>query len=148
MKKLYADIVFPELERQLRKEPRIIGNVRGLFEIKILSQGESRGTWYILLQAQDSVPTITTHRPTSILQQLEKNKSKHTLKTVKVEIEDRDMLKMITGGMNGIKAYTQKKLKISGDLELARKAEQIFVKAGGVKRVMTFIRENYPKSNL
>ena len=152
MNRLYADIVFPELERELKRNPGIIGNAEGLFEVKILDQGQPRGTWYILLRGrQGPPPSITTHRPT-IPQKLplatDNNAGEKFFKVVKVEIEDRDMLKLITGGMNGIKAYTQKKLKISGDLELARKLEQVFVKAGGVKRVMAFIRKNYPKSKL
>lgn len=50
--------------------------------------------------------------------------------------------------MNGIKAYTTKKLKIEGDLRLARSIERVFVRAGGVEKVMRFIRTKYPDSKL
>lgn len=175
---LYADILFPELEREFQRNPGIVGNTYGLLEVKILKQGSVRGHWYILFQGRSgNPPTITTHEPkiatgSTVSKQQPtprqlatkniplKSSSSSTnstssssttiaqMKRVKVELEDKDLLKMITGGMNGIKAYTQKRLKISGDLELAREIEKIFVKAGGVKKVMAYIRANYPQSKL
>lgn len=67
------------------------------------------------------------------------------LPKVLFEIDDKDLLKMITGGLNGIKAYTTKRLRIKGDLQLASDLEKLFVKAGGVEKVMNYVRMNTGK---
>jgi putative sterol carrier protein len=65
------------------------------------------------------------------------------LRKTSIEAEDKDMLKLITGGMSGIKAFTSKKIKIKGDLLLTQQAQELFVEAGGVKKVLGFIREKF-----
>ena len=46
-RKLYADILFPEINKELKKNPKVVGNTKGLFEIKILQKGEICGRWYV-----------------------------------------------------------------------------------------------------
>jgi hypothetical protein len=67
------------------------------------------------------------------------------LDLVSAEIEDRDLLKLVTGGLTGLAAINTKKLLIEGDLVLAKTVEDIFVKkAGGVQRAREFISSKYP----
>ncbi len=62
------------------------------------------------------------------------------LPTVELELDDRDLLNLISGGLTGIHAYTSGKLKVKGDLSLAQQLEQVFQKAGGVEKVMFFLK--------
>ena len=63
-----------------------------------------------------------------------------------VEIEDSDLLKMITGGLSGTQALATKKIKIVGDYELAQELGSLFLKAGGVEKTLEFLKK--PKSKL
>lgn len=46
------------------------------------------------------------------------------------------------GGMSGLQGITSGKLKITGDLIIASELSTIFVKAGGVKRVMQYLEKH------
>ncbi|CAO3597088.1 unnamed protein product [Absidia cylindrospora] len=64
--------------------------------------------------------------------------------TVKIRIEDSDLLNFITGGLTGIKGYVSRRIKIKGDLVLAQKLNILFDKAGGRERALDYIRKNEP----
>ena len=72
---------------------------------------------------------------------LEKPKVAQDTGIVVIEIEDRDLLKFLTGGLSGLQALASKKVYIHGDLELAKSLEDIVVKAGGVDKVFSFIKK-------
>ncbi len=63
-----------------------------------------------------------------------------SLPIVVLQLEDKDLLNFITGGLSGIKGYTEGKIKIVGDFEAARNLERMFVKAGGVEKSMNVIK--------
>lgn len=127
---MYADTIFPELEKELKRNPSIIGNTKGYFEILITNKKATK-KWYILLKGKQSSVSTTPLGFTP---------------NVKMEISDNDLLKIITGGLSGFAAFEGKKLKIEGDLILAQEVEDIFTKkAGGIKRVNEFIRKKYPE---
>ncbi|KAI3634030.1 hypothetical protein MIR68_007634 [Amoeboaphelidium protococcarum] len=134
-KPLYSSLLFPEIQKELERNDTIVANTKGVFVAKIMKHGKHVTTWFVVLQGYDSKPYISQKKPQN-LQQLK------DLPKVQFTIEDKDLLKMITGGMNGMQAMQQKKLKVKGDLSLAQSVEKIFVKAGGVEKVMKFIKEN------
>lgn len=41
--------------------------------------------------------------------------------------------------MTGLKAFSSNRVKIVGDMMLAKELEELFVKAGGVEKVMKFL---------
>ena len=135
---VYANIIFPLLHRELKqtKATLISSTTHGFFTIRIMKRGVHKVTWFVVLRGRDAEPFVGTQQPSA--------SSVEGLPTVEVAIEDKDLLKMITGGMNGIKAYTTKKVAIKGDMVLARQVEQLFVKAGGVQKVMKYMKQNYP----
>jgi hypothetical protein len=45
--------------------------------------------------------------------------------------------------MNVVKAVTAKRIKARGDLMVAQEATEIFNRAGGVEKVMEYIKDNY-----
>lgn len=47
----------------------------------------------------------------------------------------------LTGGLSGLQALASKKVYIHGDLELAKSLESIVVAAGGVDKVLSFIKK-------
>ncbi|CDS11298.1 hypothetical protein LRAMOSA03561 [Lichtheimia ramosa] len=136
LKQLASDLLMPELERQLQEDPSLIPNMKALFILTIVQKRKPMATWYCLLQGKGVMPVITDN------EDVIKNTMKRKVKVVKVEVEDKNMVNLLTGGMTGIKAYMTGKIKIKGDLLLAQQLEQVFEKANGRKRAMTFIMEN------
>ena len=62
-----------------------------------------------------------------------------TIPVVLIELDDQDIFKFITGGMHGLKAFAQGKIKIAGDLLLATELEEVFIKTGGVEKTKQFM---------
>ncbi|EGF76267.1 hypothetical protein BATDEDRAFT_92858 [Batrachochytrium dendrobatidis JAM81] len=136
-KSLHASLLFPEIARKLSDNPTLLGNLSGLFIVTVLKRGEKKDDWYLLFRGQDAKPLISQTRPS--LPQLKGNEK--PLPMVAVEIEDRDIYKFITGGMHGLKALTQNRVKIAGDLLLAQQLEEVFYKTGGVDQVRAFMEK-------
>ncbi|KAI8391733.1 uncharacterized protein BYT42DRAFT_592087 [Radiomyces spectabilis] len=111
---LISDLMLPELERQLAEDPSLWPNVKGN-ELK---------------------PLITAD------EELARGSAKGKVRTVKIQVEDNDLLNFITGGMTGVKAYMTGKIKVRGDLILAQRLEEVFEKAGGRDRALEFIKKN------
>ncbi|ORZ19794.1 hypothetical protein BCR42DRAFT_323146 [Absidia repens] len=114
---LVSDIVLPEVERQLLQDPALWPNVNG----------------------NEVQPIITSN--VNKVRGLAKKKK---IQTVKIRVEDSDLLNFITGGLTGIKAYVNRRIKIKGDLVLAQRLENLFEKAGGRERALEYIRNNEP----
>ncbi|KAJ8661137.1 hypothetical protein O0I10_002884 [Lichtheimia ornata] len=133
---LASDLLLPELERQLKEEPHLIPAVKGLFIVTVTKKKKAAAVWYILLQGKDTMPVITND------QEKAKDAAKTKVRTVKIQVEDTDLVNFITGGMTGVKAYMTGKIKVRGDLILAQKLEDIFEKAGGRDRAIAFIKQN------
>ncbi|CDH54307.1 hypothetical protein RO3G_13053 [Lichtheimia corymbifera JMRC:FSU:9682] len=136
LKQLASDLLMPELERQLQEDPSLIPNMKALFVLTIVKKRKPMATWYCLLQGKGVMPVITDN------EDVIKNTMKRKVKVVKVEVEDKNMVNLLTGGMTGVKAYMTGRIKVRGDLLLAQQLEQVFEKANGRKRALTFLREN------
>ncbi|GAA5798874.1 hypothetical protein HPULCUR_004281 [Helicostylum pulchrum] len=106
---LMADLMLPELERQLAEDDTLWPNVKG----------------YLLLQGNDIQPVITADQAKA------RAATRGKVRTVKIQIEDSDLLNFITGGLTGVKAYMVGRIKVRGDLVLAQRLEEVFEKAGG-----------------
>ncbi|ORE02268.1 hypothetical protein BCV72DRAFT_215604 [Rhizopus microsporus var. microsporus] len=109
---LIADILLPEIEKQLIQDDSLWPNIKGLY------------------------PIITTHKD------MVKRAKVFKVKTIKIQVEDHDLLNFITGGMTGVKAYMAGRIKVRGDLVLAQKLEEVFEKAGGRERAIEFMKNN------
>ena len=129
----YAEILFPELERELNANTHLMRNLRGYFVIHVLKQGKPFSTWYLVVNGPNTPVVCSRTKP----------KPATDMPTVSFTLEDKDLVNMASGGLNGIKAITEKKLQVQGDLQLAQQVETLFVKAGGKKRVMQYIRQHY-----
>ncbi|EIE88342.1 hypothetical protein RO3G_13053 [Rhizopus delemar RA 99-880] len=113
-KALIADLLLPEIERQLAKDDSIWPNIKG----------------------NTIQPIITTEK------EMIKRATKFKVKKVKIQVEDHDLLNFITGGMTGVKAYVAGRIKVRGDLVLAQRLEEVFEKAGGRERAIEFMKNN------
>ncbi|KAL1932607.1 hypothetical protein VTP01DRAFT_8285 [Rhizomucor pusillus] len=134
--KLAAELLLPELERQIRAEKDLWPNFKGLFILNITKKRKVVATWYLLLQGKDVMPLITDDEEKA------RNSAKGKVRTVKIQVDDSDLINLVTGGMTGIKAYMSGKIKVRGDLMLAQRLEEVFDKANGRERAMEFIRNN------
>ncbi|KAJ3271154.1 hypothetical protein HDV01_007012 [Terramyces sp. JEL0728] len=118
-KPTHASMLFPELQKELTQKPELVGNAEG----------------YLVFRGRDKPPTITQDAPP-----FPKGKSTRLPVTI-VEIEDRDIFKFITGGLPGLKALSENRIKIAGDIGFAMQLEEIFNKTGGVEKTREFIRK-------
>jgi putative sterol carrier protein len=59
-----------------------------------------------------------------------------------IELEDRDILKFVTGGLHGLKAFTENKIRIAGDITLAVQLEEVFRTTGGVEKAKEFLKNS------
>ncbi|SAL99536.1 hypothetical protein [Absidia glauca] len=136
---LLSDVILPEVERQLLQDPTLWPNIKGYFVVGVTKKKKPVTTWYILLQGNEIQPVITNNE--SKVRGVAKKKR---IQTVKIRVEDSDLLNFITGGLTGIKAYVSRRIKIKGDLMLAQRLETLFEKAGGRERALEYIRKNEP----
>ncbi|KAI8096102.1 hypothetical protein BDF21DRAFT_407465 [Thamnidium elegans] len=133
---LMADLMLPELERQLAEDDTLWPNVKGLYIITVTKKRKPTATWYLLLQGNDVQPVITADQAKA------RAATRGKVRTVKIQIEDSDLLNFITGGLTGVKAYMVGRIKVRGDLVLAQRLEEVFEKAGGKERALEFIKKN------
>ncbi|KAG2184241.1 hypothetical protein INT44_009256 [Umbelopsis vinacea] len=63
-------------------------------------------------------------------------------RTVRITIDDSDLVNFVTGGLTGVRAYMSGKIKVRGDLMLAQKLEEVFNKTGGQERALEFLKQN------
>jgi hypothetical protein len=47
----------------------------------------------------------------------------------------------LTGGLHGLKAFAENRIKIAGDVSLASELEQIFLKTGGIEKAKEFMKK-------
>ena len=48
LKKLASELLLPELERQLKEEPELWPNLKGLFILTIAKKRKPMAVWYVL----------------------------------------------------------------------------------------------------
>ncbi|CEP09104.1 hypothetical protein [Parasitella parasitica] len=133
---LVSNLLLPELERQLTEDQNLWPNVKGLFIVTVTKKKKAAAIWYLLLQGKDIMPLITSSEEDA------RSGVKGKIRTVKVQVDDADLLNFITGGMTGVKAYMTGKIKVRGDLLLAQRLEEVFEKLGGRERAIEFIKNN------
>ncbi|KAJ3325706.1 hypothetical protein HDV06_003507 [Boothiomyces sp. JEL0866] len=134
-KPTHASMLFPELLKELTQKPELVGNAEGLFMILVTKNGKKVEEWYLVFRGRDKPPTISQDAPA-----FPKAKTTKIPVTI-VEIEDRDIFKFITGGLPGLKALSENRIKIAGDIGFAMQLEEIFNKTGGVEKTKEFIRK-------
>ncbi len=84
----------------------------------------------IISQTRPAIPTKPTPTP---------NAPAGGFPIVILELEDADLLNIITGGLPGLKALSTQRLRVLGDLRLAQQLEAAFVGAGGAEQVAVFL---------
>jgi hypothetical protein len=47
----------------------------------------------------------------------------------------------VTGGLHGLKAFAENRIRIAGDVELASQLEEVFMKTGGVEKAKEFLKK-------
>ncbi|KAJ3327027.1 hypothetical protein HDU76_012421 [Blyttiomyces sp. JEL0837] len=132
-KALHSTILFPELAKEIAREPQLTYNLKGLFIITVMKKGVRKEEWFMLFPGGQSPPTISTARPMI---------PSSSVPVVVVEIDDNDILNFITGGLSGVKAYVSGRVKVVGDLQVALQLEEVFNKTGGVEKAMRFLKEH------
>ncbi|CAO3659943.1 unnamed protein product [Umbelopsis ramanniana] len=135
--KLLSSMFMPELQRQLSEGKSLWPNIKGLFVITVNKKKKPQAKWYLLFQGNQVEPIIT----------MDAEKAKEQAKaakarTVRITIDDSDLVNFVTGGLTGVRAYMSGKIKVRGDLMLAQKLEEIFNKTGGQERALDFLKQN------
>ncbi|KAJ1952161.1 hypothetical protein IWQ62_006288 [Dispira parvispora] len=135
---LAADLLFPALAKELENDPQLAGTLRGLFIVRVLQKGRYVRTWYILFhQDGQATPIVSRSRPTwPILPKGEE------LPTVMLQVEDKDLVNMATGGRSCLAVYMDGRLHVSGDLYLAIRFAKVLVDAGGVDKTLQLLRQH------
>ncbi|KAJ1511472.1 hypothetical protein HMI56_005346 [Coelomomyces lativittatus] len=120
-----ATTMFRELEKELHRNPKIVGNLKGLFCIKVIRKGNPKGEWHVYFYGQNAVPEIIPIHDRNWDANLKKDPS---LPVVYIEIDQRDLFNFFSGGLNSYKAITSGKVRVSGDLNVAMLLESVFRK--------------------
>ncbi|KAI8900281.1 hypothetical protein BC833DRAFT_582534 [Globomyces pollinis-pini] len=129
-----SSLLFPELQQDLSKNLDLVGNVKGLVIVVILKNGQKVEEWFLSFFGRDKAPTISQERP-------QMTKSTKGAPVAIIQLEDRDLLKFITGGLPGLKALNEGRIKIVGDLTFASELESVFNNAGGVEKVKEYLKK-------
>ncbi|KAK9465577.1 hypothetical protein V1512DRAFT_265791 [Lipomyces arxii] len=133
-KPLTSSVLFPELSKRFIENPSAVGSLTGLFIFSILVDGKIVDEWSLLFSGQNRPPSVS-HQAVPAL-----SKKAVSAPIVVLELEDRNLIKFITGSLTGIKGVTTGKIKVAGDIDLALKLERAFVKAGGIDQTLEFLR--------
>ncbi|KAI9143216.1 hypothetical protein BKA69DRAFT_1016042, partial [Paraphysoderma sedebokerense] len=120
--------LFSEMAGELKQNPRLAGDLVGLFIIVVHKKGWKQEEWYLLFQGQQAAPIISTTRPPLPPKSSGSDKEKSSLPIVMIEIDVKDLLNFFTGGLNAYKAITTGKVKVAGDLLVAMRLEEVFKK--------------------
>ncbi|KAI9292329.1 hypothetical protein K502DRAFT_275284, partial [Neoconidiobolus thromboides FSU 785] len=136
-KDLKADILFQQLKQELKKQedPSKFNKIRGLFIISVFNKGKYEKDWYMYFQGNNEAPIITDVRSTI-------NTTSNQQKTaiVIIELEDKDLVNFVAGGISGIQSIMSGRVKIVGDFNLAQQLETLFLELGGVEKTMSYIK--------
>jgi hypothetical protein len=95
---------------------------------------------FLTFHGREKAPSISLEKP-----QFTPGR-KYNMPVAIVEIEDKDILKFITGGLHGLQALNENRIKIAGDVALAMSLEEgehlrlttVFIKTGGIDKVKAF----------
>ncbi|KAI8580906.1 hypothetical protein K450DRAFT_299148 [Umbelopsis ramanniana AG] len=135
--KLLSSMFMPELQRQLADDQSLWPNIKGLFVITVNKRKKPQAKWCLLFQGNQVEPIITMDA------EMAKEKAKAArARTVRITIDDSDLVNFVTGGLTGVRAYMSGKIKVRGDLMLAQKLEEVFNKTGGQERALEFLKQN------
>ncbi|KAK9384042.1 uncharacterized protein V2V93DRAFT_363406 [Kockiozyma suomiensis] len=135
-KPLTSHILFPEISKRFKENPSETASLHGLFIFSILRDSAIVDEWSILFPGGGTLPEVHHQAiPTGFAE-----KSKGRLSTVVIELDDRDLVKYITGGLTGLKGVTTGRIRIAGDIDLALRLEDAFVKTGGVQQTLSYLR--------
>mgnify|MGYP005847603695 CR=1 FL=1 len=103
-----ADI-FAEMPQQV--DPKKLGKLRATFQFKL--SGEDGGNW--LVSIADGVCTVTQEEIAK--------------PDVTISLSAADFVKMVQGQAQPLILFTQGKLKLQGDMNLAMKLQEVFAGA-------------------
>ncbi|KAK7202589.1 hypothetical protein BZA70DRAFT_98430 [Myxozyma melibiosi] len=140
---LTSSVLFPEIEKRFKENPSETASLQGLFIFSILRQRQIVDEWSILFPGAGSRSLPEVHHqaiPSGLAE-----KAKKRLSTVVIELDDRDLVKYITGSLTGLKGVTSGRIHIAGDIDLALKLEDMFLKVGGIQQTLAFLRERQSK---
>ena len=128
-KHLVSSLIFPEIQKELIANPSLVGSLQGLLVIIVLKNSVEQDEWFVLLR-QGQPPKITTTKPENI----------DGLKVGIVRLEDRTVMKFISGGLTGVNALANGKIKVAGDLEFINELGNVFYAAGGVEKTTAYLK--------
>ena len=123
-----SSVLFPQLKKHLAQDPSIAGNLKGLFIIQILLKSKPVEEWFMTFKGNNQPPQISQTKPELI-------KGRVAI----IALEDQDLLKFIVGGLHGVQAISEQRIKIAGDIEFCSELEQVFIKMGGIEKAKEFL---------
>ncbi|KAF9434347.1 hypothetical protein BGZ76_008162 [Entomortierella beljakovae] len=132
--KLNATTLFPEIRKEIEKKPT---NIRGFFIFNITKKGKHMTEWYLLFQGFDAPAIVSQKRP-----ELPKAKrDEQPIPVAIIQIEDSDLLNLMSGGLTGSRGIISGKIKIAGAIEMAEELENVFKKAKGTEKTLAYLEK-------
>ncbi|KAI8600486.1 hypothetical protein EDD21DRAFT_131985 [Dissophora ornata] len=139
--KLNATTLFPEIKKEIEKNPSLF-TIRGFYIFNITKKGVPMTEWYMLFQGFDAPAVVSQKRP-----EIPKAKrDEQPIPVAIIQIEDRDLLNFMSGGLTGSRGIVSGKIKIAGAMELAEELERMFSKAKGTEKTLTYLDQKRGKS--
>ncbi|KAK9451333.1 uncharacterized protein V1518DRAFT_408279 [Limtongia smithiae] len=137
---LTSTILFPELATRLatawiNTDVHLPRGLRAHFIFSILYHGRVVDEWCILFPGGAATPQV--HHAA-----IPPGGKASGIPVVVLELEDRELVKYITGGLTGLKGVTTGRIRVAGDTDLALRLEEMFVKLGGVKQALEYLRQS------
>ncbi|KAK3828835.1 MAG: hypothetical protein J3Q66DRAFT_323693 [Benniella sp.] len=139
--RLNATTLFPEIKKEIEKNPSLFA-IRGFFIFNITKKRVPMTEWYMLFQGFDAPAVVSQKRP-----EIPKaKKDEQPIPVAIIEVEDKDLLNFMSGGLTGSRGMVSGKIKIAGAMELCEELEQIFRKAKGAEKTLAYLEHKRGKS--
>ncbi|KAJ3187952.1 hypothetical protein HDU85_006345 [Gaertneriomyces sp. JEL0708] len=131
-----ASVLLPEVQRELNSDPSLARNLRGLFILTVLQKGVRKDEWYLFFRGLNTKPIISQTRPPV------PSSKEPPFPVILIEIEDADILKFITGGLTAVSAIANQRVRVMGDLLLAKQLEETFLRSGGPEKAVKYLEKS------
>lgn len=133
------------INEELARDPSPVRNVEGLFIVEVQRKGDFVERWFLLFQGKYAPPYIGEMRPKipAYFKHAKNGGSggiKRSYPLAAIEVEDDDLLNLVTGGTSGFAAFSKGRLRIAGDLLLAQQLEDVFTRSHGQEKALAYLQ--------
>ncbi|KAF9439136.1 hypothetical protein BGZ76_010729 [Entomortierella beljakovae] len=132
--RLNATTLFPEIRKEIMANPALFA-IRGFYIFNVTKKNNPMTEWYLLFQGFDAPAIVSQVKP----EMPKIPRDEEPMPVAVLQIEDSDLLNFMSGGLTGPRGIVSGRIKIAGAVELAEQLEQVFKKAKGQEKTLTFL---------